>query len=153
MQNVVALVGRLTKDVDVKSVGDNNVCNFTLAVNRPVKDGEADFIQCQAWNKQADFIGAYLSKGSLVAITGSLRTRTYDNDAGQTIYITEVNVNSVQSLESKKMTVEEIKALWESEWKAKSAGLDTGAKAKLKKELEAKYNPRIDALKPQDSPF
>lgn len=165
MLNNVSLVGRLTKDPEVKTINENTtVCNFTIAVNRPfAKDGDqqADFIQCQAWNKQADFIGTYLVKGQLVAVTGAINTRTYEKD-GSTHYVTEVNINSVQSLEKKAPATEDgIRTQWTKEWDQRSAGLDAKGKASLKKELTAKYQPMIDALqkpsgegKPEDDlPF
>lgn len=157
MQNVVALVGRLTKDPSVKVLdGGNTVCNFTLAVNRNFKnkDGEveADFIQCQAWKQQAEFIGAYIKKGNLVSLNGSIGTRNYEKD-GNRVYITEVNVNNIQSLESKPKeqstdisTVAGIQAAWKSEYAKRSVGLDASAKENLNKELAAKYQPQIDKL-------
>ena len=110
MLNNVSLVGRLTKDPGFKVIGDDTpVCNFTLAVNRPYKDKEtkesiADFIMCQAWKGQANFLNDYVKKGHLVAITGSINTRTYEKD-GETKYVTEINVNSVTSLEKKSDSV------------------------------------------------
>jgi len=164
MLNNVSLVGRLTKDPEVKVIGQGTaVCNFTLAVNRNFKNDagevEADFIQCQAWKGQAEFIGSYLKKGNLISLTGSINTRTYEKD-GITRYITEVNVNNVQSLESKKSdtpqlnTVGEVKAAWTAEWDQRSVGLDAASKENLKKELAAKYQPQIDKLEQKtDLPF
>ena len=155
MLNNVSLVGRLTKNPEVRTIGDDTtVCNFTLAVNRPFKDekGEkvADFIQCQAWKQQADFIGKYLVKGQLVAVTGSIHTRTYEKADQTTAYVTEVNVNQIQSLERKEaQTEDQVKALWTAEWDQKSKGLDAKAKTSLKKALEMKYQPLIDNLKPK----
>ena len=105
MLNNVSLVGRLTKDPETKVIGNGTaVCNFTLAVNRNFKNQagevEADFIQCQAWKTQAEFVGAYIKKGNLVSLTGSIATRNYEKD-GITRYVTERNVNSIQSLEKK----------------------------------------------------
>ncbi len=160
MLNNVSLVGRLTKDPEVRTIGSENtsVCNFTVAVNRPFKDenGEkvADFIQCQAWKSQADFIGKYLVKGQLVAITGSIHTRTYEKADQTTAYVTEVNVTSIQSLERRESgeTEESIKEQWKKEWDELSKGKTGLAKDKVKKDLEKKYQPRIDALtKPDDA--
>jgi len=163
MLNNVSLVGRLTKDPELKTIGGDAipVCNFTLAVNRPYKDkdGErqADFIQCQAWKKQAEFIGTYLAKGNLVSITGSINTRTYDKD-DVTHYVTEINVNQVTSLEKKdtgdvtrSLTVEDLQSAWKTEYAKRSAGLDSKAKQTLKVELTKKYQPQIDNL--SDLPF
>ena len=163
MLNNVSLVGRLTKDPETKVIGEGTtICNFTLAVNRPYKnaDGEkqCDFISCQAWKKQAEFIGTYLKKGNMIAITGAINTRTYDKDDVKH-YVTEVNVNSVQSLEKKddndspkKLTVSDIQMGWNNEWAKKSVGLDATSKSNLKKELTQKYQPQIDALE-TDLPF
>lgn len=157
MLNNVSLVGRLTKDPEVKVIGAGTaVCNFTLAVNRNYKDesGEtqADFIQCQAWKKTAEFIGSYVKKGNLVSITGAINTRTYEKD-GVTHYVTEVNVNQVNSLEKRQekeldtmVTVEELKAAWTGEFNKRSVGLDSASKANLKKELTQKYQPQIDKI-------
>lgn len=165
MQNVVALVGRLTKDPEVKVIGEGtSVCNFTLAVNRPYKnkDGEheADFIQCQAWKSQAEFIGSYMKKGNLIAINGSINTRTYDKD-GVTKYITEVNVSQVQSLEKKDTNSQvaeknsaQLKEQWTAEWNKRSVGLDPASSETLRKELATKYQPLVDAAEKKESlPF
>lgn len=154
MLNNVSIVGRITKDPEVRTIGSEGtaVCNFTIAVNRPFKDENgdqvADFIQCQAWKKQAEFMGNYIVKGQLIAITGSIHTRTYEKADQTTAYVTEVNVDQIQSLErrDKQETEESIKAEWKKEWDEKSPTLKGLAKDKLKKDLEAKYQPRIDAL-------
>jgi len=153
MQNVVALVGRLTKDPDIRMAGETKVASFTLAVNRPFKNDngeqQADFIQCQAWKNQAEFMEKYVVKGQLVAVQGSIRTRNYDKD-GQTIYVTEVNVDQIHSLEKREgavQTEEQIRKTWTNEYNKRKVGLDKTQIASLKKELEAKYQPKIDALK------
>ena len=163
MLNNVSLVGRITKDPDSKVIGQGTaVCNFTLAVNRNFKnaDGEveADFIQCQAWKGQAEFIGSYIKKGNLVSLTGSIATRNYEKD-GITRYITEVNVNSIQSLEKKSSndtefkTVGEVKTAWTAEWDKRSVGMTAQSKENLFKELAAKYQPLEDKLQPTNLPF
>ena len=161
MLNNVSLVGRLTDDPKVKIIGEGTeVCNFTLAVNRSYKNAsgekECDFILMQAWKKQAEFIGTYLKKGNMVSITGAINTRTYEkNDV--THYVTEVNVNSVQSLEKKEdsdqeaQTEESIKKLWNDEWAKRSVGLDAASKKNLKKELAKKYQTQIDEI--SDLPY
>lgn len=106
MINNVVLVGRMTKDPELRRTqGGNAVTSFTLAVNRNFEsqDGQtADFISCIVWNKVAENVERYCSKGSLVGVTGSIRTRNYDNNQGQKVYVTEVLCNSVQFLETKK---------------------------------------------------
>lgn len=106
MINRVILVGRLTKNPEIKKTikGTSN-CKFTLAVNRKVKsDGqpEADFISCVAWNKVADLMYQYLHKGSLIGIDGKIQTGQYKNNNGETIYTSDVVVENIQFLESKK---------------------------------------------------
>ena len=157
MLNNVSLVGRFTKEPELKTIGEKNVvCNFTLAVNRTFKNAEgereADFIQCQAWNKQAEFINTYLHKGQLVAVTGEIRTRTYERKDKTLAYVTEINLNSIQSLEKRDpQTEESIKTQWTKEWDQRVSGLNEKQKAELKKELEKKYQVMIDALKPNDT--
>jgi single-strand DNA-binding protein len=106
MLNRVVLVGRLTKDPDLKYTPNGvAVASFTLAVNRPFKNGQgdrdADFIQCVVWRKPAENVANYLKKGSLAGIDGRLQTRSYENNQGQRVYVTEVMCESVQFLEPK----------------------------------------------------
>ena len=75
---------------------------FILAVNRPYKDEQADFINCVAWNKTAETIAQYVSKGTMIGIEGRLQVRNYENEAGVRQYISEVLVNRFTFLESKK---------------------------------------------------
>lgn len=107
MINNVTLVGRLTKDIDLKYTQTGNaVGSFTLAVNRTFSNAngekEADFINCVVWRKTAENMANYTKKGSLIGIVGRIQTRNYDNDAGQRVYVTEVVAESVQYLETKK---------------------------------------------------
>lgn len=104
--NNVVVVGRLTKDVELKNVGETVVSNFTLAVDKPkTKDKdhpEANWIDCVAWGKTAEFLAKYFAKGNKVGITGSLQTRTYESNKSNTkVKVTEVFVNSVDFVESK----------------------------------------------------
>ena len=103
MINNVVLVGRITKEIDLrKTQSGASVASFTLAVNRAIKQEgqpDADFIQCVAWNKTADNMDQYLHKGSLIGIEGRIQTRSYDNQQGQKVYVTEVIAQSVQFLE------------------------------------------------------
>lgn len=104
MLNRVVLVGRLTKDVELKYTPNGvAVANFTLAVNRPFKNGngdqEADFIMIQVWRKPAENAAEYLRKGSLAGVDGRIQTRSYDNNEGRRVYVTEVVADSVQFLE------------------------------------------------------
>ena len=103
--NKVVLIGRLTKDVELRYTQTNNtaVASFSLAVNRKfVKTGEerqADFFNIIAWNKLAETISKYLFKGNQVAISGRLETRSWDDANGQKHYVTEVIAEEVDFIE------------------------------------------------------
>ncbi|MFS0688985.1 single-stranded DNA-binding protein [Sporosarcina sp. 179-K 8C2 HS] len=104
--NNVSLVGRLTKDPEIKYTHSGvAVCNFTLAVNRPFKnangENEADFIMVQVWRKAAENAANYLKKGSQAAVNGRINTRHYENDKGDRVYVTEVVADFVQFLDPK----------------------------------------------------
>lgn len=101
MNNVV-LIGRITKNIELqKTQSGKSVVKFTLAVTRQKKE-ESDFISCIAWNKTAELMATYLTKGSLIGIEGRLLTGSYTNKEGRTVYTTDVVVNEVQFLEPKK---------------------------------------------------
>lgn len=105
--NKVILIGRLTKDVEIRYTQTNNtaVASFSLAVNRKfVKPGEerqADFFNIIAWNKLAENISKYLFKGNQVAISGRLETRSWDDPNGQKHYVTEVIAEEIDFIGSK----------------------------------------------------
>lgn len=103
--NKVQLVGRLTKDPEIKNTAAQvNFCNFTVAVDRRFKDQngqrQADFINCVAWRQTADFIGKYFRKGSRIAICGTIQTRKFDDQNGVTRYVTEVIAEEAEFVES-----------------------------------------------------
>ena len=107
MINNIVLVGRLTKDPDLRyTTSGTGVATFTLAVNRNFTsaDGtrEADFINCVIWRKPAETLANYAKKGVLIGVTGRIQTRSYDNQQGQKVYVTEVIADNFQLLESKK---------------------------------------------------
>ncbi|QED49691.1 single-stranded DNA-binding protein [Cytobacillus dafuensis] len=107
MINQVTLVGRLTKDPELKRTPEGTpVTNVTLAVNRHFRNqqGEigADFVQCTLWKKTAENTSRYCRKGSLIGITGRIQTRHYDNPEGTRVYVTEVLADSVRFLDQKK---------------------------------------------------
>ena len=106
MINNVVLIGRLTRDVELhRTSQDQAVGQFTLAVNRNFKnqDGgyDADFINCVIWRKLAENFASWIKKGNLVAITGHIQTRNYENQQGQRVYVTEVVAESFQLLEKR----------------------------------------------------
>ena len=101
MINNVVLVGRLTKDIELRKTSSNiSTCTFTLACNRKYTSGNsngptADFISCVAWRQSADFLAQYASKGSIVGVEGRITTRNYEGSNGK-VYVTEVTCESVQ---------------------------------------------------------
>lgn len=103
--NKVQLVGRLTKDVELKTTSNQkNFCNFTIAVDRRFKDAngqrQADFINCVAWKQTAEFITKYFHKGSRIGVAGSIQTRSYEDQNGQKVFVTEVMVEEAEFVES-----------------------------------------------------
>lgn len=105
MMNRVVLVGRMTRDPELRRTPSGaSVTSFTLALNRNYnsQDGQqADYINCVVWNKIAENVERYCSKGSLVGVDGRLRSRSYDNAQGQRVYVVEVLCDSVQFLETR----------------------------------------------------
>lgn len=104
MINNVVLVGRLTKDPDLRyTANGTGVATFTLAVNRNFTNQsgnrEADFINCVIWRKSAETLANYARKGTLLGVTGRIQTRNYDNQQGQRVYVTEVVAENFQLLE------------------------------------------------------
>lgn len=98
--NRTVLIGRLTRDPEMKRTQSNkSIANFTIAVNDRYNRDRADFINCVAWEKTAEYLGNYVKKGNLVAVEGRITTRNYDGSDGKKVYITEVVCESVQSLE------------------------------------------------------
>ena len=106
--NKVILMGRLTKDVEVRYTQTSNtvVANFNLAVNRRfVKQGEerqADFISIIAWNKLGEFCSKYFKKGQQVGIIGRLQTKSWEDDQGKRHYVTEVIAEEAYFAEGKR---------------------------------------------------
>ena len=109
MLNNVVLVGRLTKDPELRYTPSNQaVATFSLAVNRRFKnqngDREADFINCVIWRQQAENLANRAKKGALIGITGRIQTRSYENQQGQRVYVTEVVAENFQVLEKRDNT-------------------------------------------------
>lgn len=107
--NTVCLIGRLTRDVEVKYTQNNKaVASFTLAVNRKYsKEGEqqADFIPIVTWGKSAEFASKYFKKGMQVSVVGRIETRSWDDQNGQKRYSTEVVAEELGFAESRKNEV------------------------------------------------
>ena len=106
--NKVSLVGRLTRDPEVRyTTGENAsaIARFSVAVNRRFKNAEgnyeADFINCLAFGKSAEFIEKYFRKGMAIGLTGRIQTGSYTNKDGQKVYTTDVVVEETEFVESK----------------------------------------------------
>ena len=108
--NNVSLVGRLTKDPELRTISTGNTtCSFTVAVTRQFTNAngerETDFINCVIWGKQAENLAKYCTKGSLIGVTGRIQTRNYDGQDGKKVYVTEVAANNVTFLTPKNSNV------------------------------------------------
>lgn len=106
MLNKSVLIGRLTKDPEVKTISTGSTtASFTLAVDRSFKDKNGDrgtdFIPIVAWGKTAELVGQYLSKGRQTAVSGRIQTRTYEAQDGTRRYVTEVIAEEVTFLGSR----------------------------------------------------
>src|SRR5699024_9308657 len=104
--NNVQLIGRMTKDVELKYTQNGNaVATFTLAVNRPFRNHQgnqdADFIRCQVWRKPAENTAQYCRKGSQVGVPGRIQTRSFEGQDGKTVFMTEVVVDNVEFLDTR----------------------------------------------------
>jgi single-strand DNA-binding protein len=105
--NRAILVGRLTKNPDVRALNDGKtVSNFTVAVDRRFKnkngEKEADFIPVVVFGKPAEFVAEYVKKGNMVSVAGRITTGSYDNKEGKKVYTTEITADEVNSIGSKK---------------------------------------------------
>lgn len=105
--NLITLTGRLTRKPELKNTtSGKSVCDFSIAVSRNYtnEDGkkEADFINIQVWDKQAENLCKYQDKGNSIAVVGSIRTRQYDDEKGNKRYVTYVLANNIEYLSSKK---------------------------------------------------
>lgn len=101
--NSVNMTGRIVADPEIKKVNVNNeeksVCGFTIAVQKN-KD-QADFFHCVVWERQAENLGKYVSKGDLIGVSGSLSTRSYEHKDGYRVYITEIKCFTIDYLNTK----------------------------------------------------
>lgn len=106
MINNVVLVGRLTKDPDLRYTANGTpVASFTLAVKRDFKSAsgeqEADFINCVIWRKSAETLANTVRKGQQIGVVGRVQTRSYENQQGQKVFVTEVNAERFNYLEKR----------------------------------------------------
>lgn len=101
--NKVMLLARMCKDIEVKYTQNQKAfTKFTVACNRRGKDAGTDFITCQAWDKTAEFIQKYCTKGMQVAIIGRIQTGSYDDKDGKKVYTTDVVVEEITPIWDKK---------------------------------------------------
>lgn len=98
--NKVFLIGRLSRDPELRHTSNNTpFCQINMAISRPVsqgKDPETDFVNVTVWNKQAENLVKYVKKGNQIAIEGRIQTRSYENEEGKKVYITEVLANHIE---------------------------------------------------------
>lgn len=99
--NKTILVGRTTKDMEVRMAGETPVVNFTVATNASKKDAPATFHNVVAFGKSATNLAKYAGKGSQILIEGHSQNRNYDNKEGQTVYVTEVVTERFEFLQTK----------------------------------------------------
>lgn len=111
MINKVILMGRLTKDPDVRHTQKGTpVCSFTVAVDSGYGENkQTDFINCTAWSKTAEFVSKYFGKGGMIIVIGRISTRTWEDNEGKKRYATEVVASEVSFGESKRTGVSEPK--------------------------------------------
>lgn len=104
MINKVILMGRLTRDPEIRHTGTGRaVCSFTVAIDNGYGENrQTDFINCVAWNNQAEFLGKYFTKGMMVIVAGRISTRTWEGQDGRKNYTTEVIASEVNFGETKK---------------------------------------------------
>ena len=107
--NKVVLLGRLTKDPELRYAAGSGtaVCRLTVAINRQLKKDETDFINCVAFGKTGETIAQYITKGRQIAVTGSIRTGSYESNSGEKRYTTDVIVETFEFVESKKKETNE----------------------------------------------
>ena len=107
MLNKVFLQGRLTKDPELRTTQNGKqVCSFTLAVDRDSDRGKADFVNCVAWNRTAQFVSNYFHRGQMAIATGSLQSREWTDKSDNKRIQWEVQVESVNFCEAKKQTAD-----------------------------------------------
>jgi single-strand DNA-binding protein len=108
MVNTVSIIGRMTKAPQLKYLSEGRMqTGFVVAVNKGYKTDEADFVLCTIWGKLAETTVKYCGKGSLVGITGRLNTRSYEKGEGSRVFVTEVVVEDIRFLATKKRDEQE----------------------------------------------
>lgn len=107
MLNHVILIGKLTRSPELrKTPSGTSVININIACETGFKDKKKiDYINCVAWDKQADFVSKYLTKGSLVSVIGRIQSRSWEDSNGKKHYVQEVLINTIKGLEGKSTSV------------------------------------------------
>lgn len=101
MTNSIILTGRITKDLEIKEVGQNKVTHFSLAVDNPFKRDDTSFFHIEAWNRTADLLTEYCGKGSKILVEGSARQNTFNDKEGNNRERVVFNANRIEFLDSK----------------------------------------------------
>ena len=101
MTNSIILTGRITKDLEIKEVGQNKVTHFSLAVDNPFKRDDTSFFHIEAWNRTADLLTEYCGKGSKILVEGSARQNTFTDKEGNNRERVVFNANRIEFLDSK----------------------------------------------------
>lgn len=142
MINKVILMGRLTRDPEIRHTGTGRaVCNFTIAVdNGYSQNRQTDFINCVAWNNQADFMEKYFTKGMMIIAYGRISTRTWEGQDGKKNYVTEVVVSEVSFGETKRARNE-------------NSGFDGGYSAPQQSQQASSYSAPVQDTAPQTMPL
>ena len=99
--NKVILTGRLTRDPEIRVSGEKQHARFSLAVRRPYRKDETDFLDCVAFNQQAEVAQKYLYKGSFIGVVGRIEKSSYQNKDGNTVYQTTIIVDEIEFLSTK----------------------------------------------------
>lgn len=128
--NKVSLIGRLTRDPDVRAANNMTIARFTLAVDRRYRkagdetSSSADFPSCVAFGKTADFISKWFKQGTKIGLTGHIQTGSYTNKDGVKVYTTEVIADEVEFAESKRADAGETPPPSASEWVEVPEGIE-----------------------------
>lgn len=101
MTNSIIFTGRITKDLEIKEVGQNKVTHFSLAVDNPFKRDDTSFFHIEAWNRTADLLTEYCGKGSKILVEGSARQNTFTDKEGNNRERVVFNANRIEFLDSK----------------------------------------------------
>lgn len=101
MTNSIIFTGRITKDLEIKEVGQNKVTHFSLAVDNPFKRDDTSFFHIEAWNRTADLLTEYCGKGSKILVEGSARQNTFNDKEGNNRERVVFNANRIEFLDSK----------------------------------------------------